>query len=351
MHTKTGLQYFPFDVDFFMDDKIQLLSAEFQTKGEAIVIRLLCKIYANGYFYYCGEDEIALLARSIGDGTKPAEVKDVIYTAINRRIFHEDIYEGYGILTSAGVQKRYLEATGRRKKVEVIEEYWLLDTTNLPSNFTVKPLQNVYILPPKCIHQTPKMYTSGESVDNILSQNVDTLHTSCVQIDSECTPDVDILKQSKVKERKVKESKVGSSAKSAITPLISTKNDDLPKPDFIDRIISVFQEEFVVSRDFPYAPKVEDRKHAKAIHTKMVEVLKNRDDKKHTTEEILEILRVFFREALKIEDRFHYAKMDITHMNSRFNEIMVIIKKGSGNGKGNVSDSQLYAAAAAALRN
>ncbi len=349
MHTKTGLQYFPFDVDFFNDDKIQLLSAEFQTRGEAIVIRLLCKIYANSYYYTCGDDEMALLARSIGDGTKPAEVKDVIHTALARRIFNQDLYLKYGILTSAGVQKRYMEATGRRKKVEVIQEYWLLDKNNLPPNFTTKPLENANISPPKCIHPEPKMYTSSELDVNKTNENVDMMSTSCIHPDPVDDQNVNISKQSKVKEskvnKKVKESRVRESE------IIALPLSNLPqntKLDYIDRIIAVFQEEFLLSRDFPYQPKVMDRKYASDIHRNMIVVQDARKNYNLSTEDMLEILRVWFRSALKIDDKYHYAKMSITHLGTNFTEIMNIIKLGKPeHGKG-LSGTQVISAAAAA---
>ena len=47
---KTGLDYFPFDVDFFNDEKIEAISGEFGIKGEIVAIKLLAAIYRNGYF-------------------------------------------------------------------------------------------------------------------------------------------------------------------------------------------------------------------------------------------------------------------------------------------------------------
>ena len=58
---KVGIDYFSFDVDFFNDDKIQLIEAEFGIKGSITAIRLLCKIYNEGYFYGWGEDQCLLL--------------------------------------------------------------------------------------------------------------------------------------------------------------------------------------------------------------------------------------------------------------------------------------------------
>ena len=41
---KNGLDYFPFDVQFFSDDKIVAVSVEYGLKGEISVVKLLCAI-------------------------------------------------------------------------------------------------------------------------------------------------------------------------------------------------------------------------------------------------------------------------------------------------------------------
>ena len=47
---KKGLDYFSFDVDFFEDEKIQYVSSRFGIKGEVCAIRLLTRLYRDGYF-------------------------------------------------------------------------------------------------------------------------------------------------------------------------------------------------------------------------------------------------------------------------------------------------------------
>ena len=59
---KQGLEYFPLDVDFFNDEKIEFISARFGTRGEAIALRLRCKIYRIGNNTPRSNDEALLLA-------------------------------------------------------------------------------------------------------------------------------------------------------------------------------------------------------------------------------------------------------------------------------------------------
>lgn len=136
---KTGLSYFPLDVDFFNDDKIELISSEFGAKGEVIAIRLLCQIYRNGYFYQWGKDESLLFAKRVGNGVTGALVDEVVAGLVKRSFFDERVFNRFKILTSKGIQKRYLEAKDRAKQVQMAEEYVLLDVD------TVKAIDNVSI--------------------------------------------------------------------------------------------------------------------------------------------------------------------------------------------------------------
>lgn len=112
---KIGLDYFPLDVDFFEDDKVQLIEAEFGTKGICVAIRLLCKVYKNGYFYQWGGDECLLLSKQIGDGIVPNLVEEIVKGLVRRSFFDKGVFDSFRILTSRGIQRRYLEAAGRTR--------------------------------------------------------------------------------------------------------------------------------------------------------------------------------------------------------------------------------------------
>ncbi len=60
-------------------------------------------------------------------------------------MFEETTYEKYGILTSKGIQTRYLEATARRKEIVFIKEFLLINV-NVVTNSKVKVV-NVEINP------------------------------------------------------------------------------------------------------------------------------------------------------------------------------------------------------------
>lgn len=114
--TKIGLNYFPLDIDFFDDEKILFVSGKFGLIGEIVTIKLLSRIYRNGYYINWGEDEAILFLKRLGSSDLTTEqLTDIVDELIKRDFFDKDLYNLHGILTSKGIQKRYFEAIKRRK--------------------------------------------------------------------------------------------------------------------------------------------------------------------------------------------------------------------------------------------
>ena len=127
---KKGLDYFPLDVR--MDDNIKLIEAEYGLLGFAVIIKLYQKIYDNG-FYCDWTYEVALLfAREIGAGGN--FVSEIIQASIRRGIFDKKMFNKYHILTSKGIQKRYLTVCKRRKCFEVDNQYLLISIPTAEDN-------------------------------------------------------------------------------------------------------------------------------------------------------------------------------------------------------------------------
>ena len=110
-----GLKYYPFDVDFFNDEKIEATSGEFGIKGEIVAVRLLCAIYRNGYFIEWSDLYKMKFLRNL-----PGISSDLLDTIILRLVkwgfFDKDLFNSAKVLTSRGIQRRYFEAIRRRKQ-------------------------------------------------------------------------------------------------------------------------------------------------------------------------------------------------------------------------------------------
>lgn len=119
---KPGVDWFPLDTH--LDDKFELIEAEFGLVGFAILLKLFQRIY-GGQGYYCEwNDEIAHVFARIC-GVEHETVKRVVARAVERELFHGSLLSTHHILTSKGIQKRYRVAA-RRKKGELFREEYLL---------------------------------------------------------------------------------------------------------------------------------------------------------------------------------------------------------------------------------
>ena len=123
-----ALRYFT--LDCHMDDSIKLLESEFGLKGFAVIIKLYQKIYGDeGYYCKWNQDVELLFAASLSTDREPIGggfVSEVIKGCLRRGVFDKGMYEKYGILTSRGIQNRYLEAARRRTSAKLINEYLLV---------------------------------------------------------------------------------------------------------------------------------------------------------------------------------------------------------------------------------
>lgn len=122
---KVGLDYFPLDVDMDQDDKIAMIEALHGIEGFGVIIKLFMKIYNEGYFYKWTESEQILFSRRINVDIK--KVNAIIKDCIKWNVFNDELFEKYQILTSKGIQLRYLEIVKRRIRVEVIQDYILVN--------------------------------------------------------------------------------------------------------------------------------------------------------------------------------------------------------------------------------
>lgn len=127
---KTGLDYFPLDVDMDLkDDKIQLLEAKYGIVGFGVLIKLLMKIYSEGYFYNWGEKESLLHSKRVNVDVN--KVNDVVEDLVKWGMFDSQIFDKYKVLTSNGIQKRYWEVAKRRNEVTIIKQYWVFNVDNI----------------------------------------------------------------------------------------------------------------------------------------------------------------------------------------------------------------------------
>ena len=172
-----GINYFPVGVNFMEENAMEVIEAKYGIKGSAIVLKLLCKIYKEGYFIHWDEEQCLIFANKAGREVQAAEVQGIIEILFIKGILDRNSYLANGILTSANIQKIWMEATKRRKR----------DLKALP-----------YLL----VNDLTQQETEAPEGENVTISPGNVVHDVAVNAKNACNSG-----QSKVKEKKAEENK------------------------------------------------------------------------------------------------------------------------------------------------
>ena len=185
-----GINYFPMGVNFMEENAMEVIEAKYGIKGPAIVLKLLCKIYKEGYFIRWDEEQCLIFANKAGREVQAEEVQGIIEILFIKGILDRNSYRENGILTSENIQKVWLEATKRRKR-ELSELPYLIVKPEKENRKPDTPFITQEI-------QQPELFKGEKTPVN--PKNV--VHHVAVDAKNACNSG-----QSKVKQRKAKENK------------------------------------------------------------------------------------------------------------------------------------------------
>lgn len=143
---KTGLDYFPLDVDIANDEKVEYLEAKFGVEGFGVLIHLLAAIYREGYYINWGEMQAYVTSKRVNLPVNTTSA--IVSQLVNTGFFDRNLYEKYKILTSHGIQTRYLQACEYRKQVLFVNTFCLLTDEEVGKSARIK-----LIPPPKNVSQ------------------------------------------------------------------------------------------------------------------------------------------------------------------------------------------------------
>lgn len=129
---KSGLEYFPFDIDFFQDIRIRKLIKRQGGKAITVYALLLCLIYKDGY-YMQWDEELPFIGSEMS-GYDEAYVSEVIKTCLSLGLFDKELFDNEKVLTSKGIQIRYCTIQRLNKRMSRIQEYALIETTPQPKD-------------------------------------------------------------------------------------------------------------------------------------------------------------------------------------------------------------------------
>ena len=121
-----GLQFYKKDISYYEDGKIIDLLDEYGPAGCIVFDVLLTAVYREGYYLATPLDSLVrMIIKTIGNRwVKKELVQQVIDYCAEIGLLHDGLLH-QGIITSAGIQKRYAEVTARNKVNKDL--HWLLD--------------------------------------------------------------------------------------------------------------------------------------------------------------------------------------------------------------------------------
>lgn len=171
---KVGLDYFPLDVNFLNDLKTKKIVRCYGASAVAVALNVFINIYRdNGYYAECDDDFTFLIA----DELKLDEeyTKNVIKKMVEVDFFNKNLYENHKILTSIGIQKRYILASGRRVRSKINSVYDLINTVS--DEFMLTETEFLYTETPEneslCIQKYTKEKKIKENKRNKIKEEVE----------------------------------------------------------------------------------------------------------------------------------------------------------------------------------
>ena len=123
---KQGLDYFPLNTDFMHDRVVRRVMKREGDSAFTILLYTLSYLYSGeGYYIHVDDDFYDELSDQLFS-TDNDSVRRVLHLFVEYGFFDSSLYERYGILTSADIQRQVLFITKRRSRRHISPDYCLL---------------------------------------------------------------------------------------------------------------------------------------------------------------------------------------------------------------------------------
>lgn len=298
---KKGLHYF--NIDCNQDDNLTYIEAKHGIAGYGIVVKLWKKIYStDGYFCLWNEKNLFLFAREIG--VDKETISAVIDTCFDEGIFDRQKFLELEILTSRGIQKRYLKIVTEAKRKDCSIEL---------THSLLELIQDETIVNPEVFEKNPGKSTQSK------------------------------VKESKLKENKEKETTLFSAGKipkepfAPAAPAPDKKKPDLDWKNWIDTWFDFYKKR---NEDVP--PKFDGAEAAayKKIRKHLIKISTARYPDKPPDEAGLDAWKFILSQWDNLAN-WNRAQYDLKTIFSKLNDIVGQIKNGSGKTASKVNGQQL----------
>lgn len=224
------MDYINIDINILENKKIEVLESEFENEGFAFFVKLLLKIYREGYFIPFDERNFKVFTKkNFFDFDNALKI---LQECLRLDLFNYNMFQKYRILTSKEIQERYLKMCDRRKKVWFTKEHLLFNPEEFAKDENLK-IESIII------------EELSEDTPALLEQNAE-----------ETDINVNINTQ-----KKVKEIKLNQIDSSDIIPAIDLQKIKFDEVDFTDNSKIrewLFYEYFRVKRSYANINQIDE---------------------------------------------------------------------------------------------
>lgn len=153
------IDYYPIEISIFQDAKVRKLIQYQGAKAATVYVYLLCEIYRNGYYISWNKTTVQLVMQALN--LDVAFVKEVVICCAKVGLFNSEYLYKEEILTSKGIQKRYLRISKLCNNSTTIEDYSCIEikqnnTTGIDKEIEELKLSCVWLDNLQTLHHLPK---------------------------------------------------------------------------------------------------------------------------------------------------------------------------------------------------
>lgn len=163
---KTGLDFFYHDTSS-SNTPIDVVEARFGLRAYAVYYKLLERVFSTGgYYTMFTPDDIDVFYKRYCDCPYADFVS--IFSALCEYCFDINIYTDYNVITSADIQRIFIAAACRRRRIEIIDRLLLLPQDELPSTCVIIDMDSAIV------SKYQPLYTPSAPVARRDSTHIDT---------------------------------------------------------------------------------------------------------------------------------------------------------------------------------
>ena len=176
---KLGLDYYPLYATLFDSKKMRLAEDLIDPTGrnnidrllmDKFVTRFFSTIFLRGYYMPWNDEEEQEMCKNIGNGMNAKFLRPFLIAMLESGILSKDLYQRHHILTSRGIQQKWLKISKliRRDKPTIEEQYFIQSDKNefLRDGKPVSSRRNHNNLQKKPSNNTKSTAINNQNIDN-----------------------------------------------------------------------------------------------------------------------------------------------------------------------------------------